>query len=92
MTMFPTVTILALIPIVWPSKFSKLDDFLELAREATFYPSSHTVVRVNVQQLPHASIMGFSAKPCDACNRKLHDSRVLDKVARVNWEMLHTST
>jgi hypothetical protein len=79
----------ATLPIVWPSKMSKLSQFEELITNNLFTPSQNLRVKVKLQELETSS---FSLTQCKDCGELFNQSGVVQAVRQVQWGLLDTST
>ena len=66
-----------ILPIVWPSKVSRFEDFVTLIRDATFFPSQNTKVKVYVQDLLTSS---FPLTQCSECVKLYSNSGIGKKL------------
>lgn len=81
---------LYLCALVWPSKSAKLSDFRTLAETNIFKPSMNSSVVVKIQD--HASTENFPLTQCPSCTGKLEQSRLIESVSNIHWDLLNTST
>ena len=78
--------------MVWPSTVSNFNDFVDLAMEATFLVSENTYVKVELKKRTQVQLIDISADFCTDCARLLEECGLLDRIDKINWDMLSLST
>lgn len=76
-------------PIVWPSDYPKLGDFLEFVKETYFQPSYNTRLEVVIKDLDTTV---FFTDGCKRCKEKFEGSNIIEAVKEVEWALVGSST
>ena len=79
--------------IGWPSVASKYDDFVQLAKNHTFFASEHHQCNVIVKgETEIDKLKAFPLpKTCDSCRRRFSESGIMASVGGVDWEHVASS-
>ena len=74
--------------IVWPSKYSTLEAFKELTENKILKPYPSATVEVEIIEVRTSD---FPATFCKQCDELLTESKLLEAIRVVKWQMLQSS-
>ena len=80
-----------LLPVVWPSKMSKLVEFMKMIKSTVFFVSETRFLDVKVTR-SQSAVTNFRLRSCQECSRRWAASRLLTAVTAINLDLVHTSS